>query len=64
MTESILGLDFLGKGTLSEVLRVSDFGGAEPKIPPNGNPSSAPSTRTARTARTTRQINGAKSFGG
>ena len=31
---------------------------------PNRNPSPAPSTRTARTARTTRQINGAKSFGG
>ena len=42
----------------------SEFGGAKPKVPPNGNPSPAPSTRTARTARTTRQINGAKSFGG
>ena len=31
---------------------------------PTGNPSPAPSTRTARIARTTRQINGAKSFGG
>ena len=41
----------------------SEFGGAKPKVPPNGNPSPAPSTRTARIARTTRQINGARSFG-
>ena len=31
---------------------------------PTGNPSPAPSTLTARTARTTRQIKGAKAFGG
>ena len=31
---------------------------------PTRNPSPAPGTRTARVARTTRQINGAKSFGG
>ena len=38
---------------------ISEVGGAKPKVPPTGNPSPAPSTRTARTARTTRQINGA-----
>ena len=41
---------------------LSEFGGATPKVPPNGNPSPALSTRTARIARTTRQINGAIIF--
>ena len=35
----------------------SEVGGVKPKVPPTGNPSPAPSTRTART---TRQINGAR----
>ena len=36
---------------------ISEVGGVKPKVPPTGNPSPAPSTRTART---TRQINGAR----
>ena len=51
------------------VSRESEVGGVKPKVPPTRNPSPAPSTRTARTARstactarTTPQINGAKFF--
>ena len=40
-------------------ISISEVGGVKPKVPPTGNPSPAPSTCTARTARTTRRINGA-----
>ena len=44
---------------------VSEVGGENRSMrSPTGNPSPAPSTRTARIARTTRQINGAKPSGG
>ena len=42
---------------VSASIILSEVGGVKPKVPPTGNPSPAPSTRTART---TRQINGAR----